>query len=204
MKKILIGAACATIVLSFWGCASTPPSAVERVIYDVHTNYVEKVVTSTTVNAETNAAGVVNYQTNTVSNTVSSPEYGLTPKESFVAGVKSGAASVSPITGGIGEIVGAGILLLAGVWGHLRSLNSSKATSVTLAQEVETLRAFIQTLPQGTKYDTAIVSWLQAHQIEAGVTGQVLGLLENKVSNADAKAAVQELKSTIDVLQQQH
>jgi len=59
------------------------------------------------------------------------------------------------------------------------------------------LREFIQALPNGTKYDAAITAWLQQHQMQAGVAQQVLGILENNVSNPEAKAAVNEISATL-------
>ena len=89
-----------------------------------------------------------------------------------------------------------GLLALLGAWGHLRSYKAGNTASA-IAQEVETLREFIQALPNGTKYDTAITSWLQNHQMETGVAQQVVGILANSVSNPDAKVAANEIANTL-------
>jgi UDP-N-acetylmuramyl tripeptide synthase len=101
---------------------------------------------------------------------------------------------------GIGTIASSGLLLVLGIFAHLRGVGNTAAannTSATLAQEIEALREFIQTLPSGAKYDTAITAWLQQHQLQAGVATQVLGLLGNEVSNPDAKAAVTEIQGVL-------
>jgi hypothetical protein len=111
--------------------------------------------------------------------------------------VQAGGTALNSVLPGVGSMVSMGVLALLGLWAQLRSSKNGNAASA-IAQEVETMREFIMTLPNGTKYDTAITSWLQSHQIETGTVSTVLGILANDISNPDAKAAVTEIQQTIN------
>jgi hypothetical protein len=186
LLSIIIVAGCATT-------AAKPPTPIEQGIFTTITNtvVVEKpVITPVYV---TNSVGVaqVIWQTNTV--TMTNVGYTMTVSPATQATIQTGATLVNTFAPGIGSMVGAAILALLGGLGWLRSskIGAGQATTAAaLAQEVETLRAFIKSVPNGEKYDQMIVSWLQAHQMEAGVASQVLTLLSDKVSNPEAKAAV--------------
>lgn len=202
-----------------FGASPTPPTALEAKIYHIETNWVEKVVTKTNevpqlvpvtqVVTVTNAEHVVTtntitlMQTNTVQNVVTVTnevaQYQMTPGATAQGGATFLGSLANTFFPGAGPAVTYGILGLLGLWGAARSTKNGQ-TAATIAQEVETLRSFIQTLPNGTAYDTAIVGWLQSHQVEAGVADQVLGLLNNKVSNPDAQAAVTEIKAALDAI----
>ena len=209
-------------LLAVTGCATEfgvnpkGPSAVENKLYTTVTNYVTATVNQTNTVTVTNIAQVTVTNTvgqvipitvtNTVQQvqiipvTVTNQAITMTTAPSTAATIQAGGAIINGFAPGIGSMVSAGLLALFGLWGHLRS---SKAinTSAAIAQEVETLREFIQTLPQGAKYDTAITAWLQAHQMETGTAQQVLGLLANNVDNPAAKAAAAEIQNTLAALQ---
>ena len=85
------------------------------------------------------------------------------------------------------------------VWGWARS-SKNYSTAANTAQVVETLREFIKQLPNGTKYDSTLTQFMTQHQAEAGVVNQVLTILQNEVSNPDAKQAAVELVTTINAL----
>jgi hypothetical protein len=185
------------------GCkslATTPPTAAERLVYDVHTNYVSvyTVQTNYVVGLITNILNQAVWVTNPVIgvSTQHVAQYGLTVKPGTTTVVTDAGAAVNTMYPGIGSMASMGVLALLGAWGWFRGRNSS-ATSVTLAQEIETMREFILTLPNGTKYDTAITGWLQTHQVQAGVAQQVLSVLANQVSNPDAKAALVNIQQAI-------
>lgn len=191
-----------------FGSNPAPPSAIEQKLFTTVTNVVPvtvvttNTVTQTNVVELTNITGAVVLQTNfvtlplIVTNTYFSTNQVMTPNDNSKA-IAQTAGSLSNIAApGVGGIVTGAIGMLLSLWGGLRS---SKNTSIGLAQEVETVREFIKTLPNGTNYDNAITSFLQAHQVEAGVAQQVLKLLSNNVSNPEAVAAAKTISDTIAV-----
>ena len=205
----LIGiAAFAVATLTFAGCQSTSaqigatpsaPTKVEQFLFDTETNFTPKVTVVSTVQTLTNSAGIAETSTNTALETNLVPVYTQTVKPATTATVEAAGAALNVVMPGVGSMVSMGVLAVLGLWAHLRSRKNGD-TSAVLAQQVETMRTFIQTLPNGTRYDTAITAWLQSHQLETGTASTVLKLLETKVSNPDAQAAVKEIAATIDAL----
>ena len=205
----------AIALMAVAGCAAFAdtrnPNIVERTIYDVHTNYIDVAVLHTNVVTQVNTVTVTNEQnnivtttntvvmTNIVSSTDQVPVYGLTTKTATASTVSAIGAGINIVAPGVGSCVSLGLMALLTLFAHLRGLKHA-ATSSTLAQEVETMREFIQSLPNGTKYDTAITGWLQAHQLETGVATQVLGIVGNVVDNPAAKVAAQEISATLTQL----
>jgi hypothetical protein len=202
---------CGSLASEF-GATPAAPSTVERVLYNTVTNFVEIPVTVTNTVQATNQVVVtttniigqtvtvtnqvvqVITSTQTVTNVV--PVYQLTPSATAgaaVSGITTVGNFIAPGLGTLGGIAATGLLAL---WGWLRS-GKKGATNDVIAQEVETLREFIQALPNGTKYDAAITAWLQAHQVQTGVATQVLSVLENSVDNPAAKVAAQDIIAAI-------
>lgn len=220
MKKNLLALlSVLTLSLALVSCASTPPTAIERQLFTTVTNQVtvikeipvpvfvtnQVVQTVTVTNAlgvptpvfYTNQTTVIAWQTNTVTATNEGYIYSISPTTKQA--ITAGATVIDGFAPGIGTAVGAAVLAILGGLGWLRSSKdgaNKAATAAALAQEVETLRAFIQSTPNGQKYDQLLVQWLQSHQLEAGVAQEVLGLLEQKVSNPDAKVAVEAILQT--------
>jgi hypothetical protein len=187
MKKItslkigLVLAALVTVTgCSLFGSNPVAPTAMESGLFDVQTNQAAIVTTSPT------GGLVTNLQTS----------YTLTTKATTTAAVQTGGSVLNAVLPGVGSMASMGVLALLGLWAQLRG-NKASNTADAIAQEVETIREFIKTLPSGTKYDTAITAWLQSHQLETGTADQVLSILANTVSNPDAVAAVNEIKNTI-------
>jgi hypothetical protein len=69
-----------------------------------------------------------------------------------------------------------------------------------LAQNIESIREFVKTLPDGDKYDQAIVEFIQDNQREAGTLDAVVRLLERHVSHPQAVASVAEIKALLESL----
>lgn len=213
MKTTLI--VLALVALLAEGCAAfgpnpSPPTKFEQTIYDVKTNVVQQVVIRTNFVTQivpvavfqTNSVGVLltNYVTVsqvvpqyvTITNTTET--YLLTPKASTVADTQVAGSVSNLMVPGSGGLV-AGILAgLFTMWGKLRS---SKQTGSALAQNIETMREFLKTLPNGSKYDLVLTTFMQAHQAEAGVLNQVLDILNNTVSNAQAQGSVKEIQNAL-------
>jgi len=205
VKTLMAGslvAVCLSAVL-ITGCtalATKSPTAAERLVYDVHTNYVNVVTIQTNyaVNVITNILDQVIHVTNRVVAVVTNQqaEYGLTVKPGTTETVTTVGAAANTMYPGIGSMASMGVLALLGAWAWFRGRKSS-ATSTTLAQEIETLRQFILTLPKGSQYDVAITGWLQTHQVETGVANQVLGILATQVNNEEAKGALLNIQQAI-------
>ena len=204
-KRIFPIAIClALIVLPIAGCRyfganPSPPSGLERSIFDVETNLIaelgKRVVTNTVsvpvlVVVTNPATGIVVQGTNEVlvqkfnliDVTNYHEEYTLTPKTNGVVAVGT------QVAGGIANLVvpglgGTVVAALGGIFGLWAKLRSAKKTAVTLAQGTEVIRNVVQTLPDGANIDSKITAFLQKYQIEAGVLDQVLAILQQQKSS---------------------
>ena len=221
--------ACTVIVLA--GCGTfgsnpSPPNAVERALFTTVTNYVPATnyVTTTVPQYTTNTVTVTNvvqqpgqppaqvivtnevtrtnFVTQTVAQVTNVPSYTLTPSSATQSGISTIGSAVNTFFPGVGGIVGYGLAALAGAWGYLRSSKLGN-TSSALTQEMETVLEFMGALPNGAQYVTTLKTWMQAHQNDAGVATQVLGMLANDVSNPDAKVAAAQLVTAINALNAQ-
>lgn len=197
---------------SVLGTDTSAPNAIEHKLFTTVTNYVEVPVQKSVTNYvakevtvyQTNTVGQIMTVTNVVSTPVYSvvtvtnlvPQYENTVKTGTADTVKAGGGILNTFFPGVGSMASSGVLALLALWAQMRS-GKRQDTSAALVQEVETMREFIKTLPSGTKYDAAITAFLQQHQLEAGVATQVLGLLDNQVSNPDAKAAIEQIQGTL-------
>lgn len=214
----LIGLALALLA----GCASKPPSAFEQKYFNITTNppviaVVTNLVpvtlykTNEVVQTITNTQNVVEYRTNLIPVAVTTnieartalvtnhPEtYNLTPKPEAIQPIQTIGGLIGNFFGA-GGIVTTGIGALFSLWGVLRS-KKNYGTAAQLAQTIETLRTFVQQLPNGQAYDTALVQWMQQHQAETGTINQVLALLANEVSNPDAQVAAEHIRQAITAL----
>lgn len=200
---------------SLMGTSPSAPSKFEQSLFNVQTNWTTNSVWTTNIIPQvvtqqvwhTNTIGLLDIQTNTytifttnvafVTNTI--PQYVMTTSDSTKTLVSGTGTLINTFFPGGGGAVTAGILALLAAWGHLRSSKNGD-TAAALAQEVETMREFIKTLPSGTKYDVAITQFLQDHQVESGVAKQVLSLLSDRVDNPEAKVAMSEIKNTLAAL----
>jgi hypothetical protein len=208
----------------FVGCSALgtnpgPPSGLEKILYNTQTNYVpivqvvtnQQIVTVTHTNfVEITNAGVIEFHTNvvTVQQTNQVPATNITQQAQYTENLKPGVSTIASTIGGvvntffpgIGAIGVQGLLAALGTWGYLRSSKKGD-TNAALAQEIESIRAFIQKLPNGAAYDAAFVNFMQAHQNEAGVGSEVLGILAKEVSNPDAQVAAQQMQTFLQQLQ---
>lgn len=214
----MLAAICAGLTACSAFRNGAPPTAFERSLYDVHTNYVPTVTvqtnvipvttyqTNTVTVTVTNPVGVVEwhtnvavvpvtqYQTNYASVTNQTPNYTYAPNSRLTGA--EGAVSAIPVYGTLASTALAG---LAAVWGWFRS-SKNGAAGATLAQSIETMREFVRQLPNGNVYDTALTQWLQQHQADTGTLTTVMNILENSVSNPDATIAAQQIRAAIAAL----
>jgi hypothetical protein len=186
---------------SMFGTNPSPPTKAESLIYNTVTNYVPVVVPSYVTNQVT----VTSYATNVVPVTVAAvtnlqPQYVETVKPGVASGIAAGGGVLNVLLPGMGGLISTGVTALLGLWGYLRSSKQSSAnydTGAALAQEIEIIRSFIKTLPNGATIDNTLTNFIQAHQADSGVLTQVLNLLASEVSNKDASTAAQQIAQTV-------
>jgi len=170
-------------------------------------------ITVTTTNTQGVTAYVTNYQAVTVpvtsyvqtTQTVTNqePNYVNTPKAGTSTAAQAVGGVVNTFAPGVGTMVGYGLAAVLGLVGYwTSSKNKAMAsanydTSAALAQEIQAVRSFLKSLPNGATMDQALTTWLNAHQNDAGVAEQVLTLLSNEVSNSSAQMAAQQIQQTI-------
>ncbi len=215
---IAIGAAALLCVTGckYLGADTTAPNAVERQLFNTVTNYVDVPVVKSLTNYvtkevtlfATNTIGqivtVTNevqtpvYTTVTVTNTI--PQYENSVNERAKAGARGAAGILNYFFPGSGPMAATGLLAVLAAWAQARS-GKRQQTAAALAQQMETVLEFIKTLPNGAAYKEAITGFLKSHQMESGVAEQVLNLIEDKVSNADARAAMEEIKAALTAAQ---
>lgn len=194
-----------------FGANPTPPSPIEAKLFDITTNQVPQVVTKTNVVTQynvvtlTNSVGLVTFSTNTFFNTnvvqttniIQAYQYVTRPENTQT--VTQLGNAVAPFTAGWGSIISAALVGFYGLWAHLRSTKST-ATSSALTQEIEAIRSYILTLPQGTKIDSAVTQFMQKHQVEAGVANQVINLIKGFSNNATVTGVAAQLQDAINQL----
>lgn len=178
MRNTITLSALLLLSLGIIGCAAfkngSPPTKFEQQLFTIQTNQVPVVTPS----------GATNFQ----------PVYTYSPGP-VIKDVQTGVGLIP----GYGGLVGTGLGALAALWGWIRS-SKNYNTGVTLAQSIEAIREVIKALPNGATIDNQLTQWLQQHQADTGTVQSVLTLLENDVSNPDAKAAAQQIISTIQSL----
>jgi hypothetical protein len=225
----LLGAAVALFVVvgcGTFGSNPSPPTSVERALFNTvtnyvvqtnlvqvavpvfHTNEVVQTVTNTVPGGPTQVLTVTNtvVQTNYVQTptevVTNVPTYTMTAKPGTTSSIQAGSGILNTFFPGAGSLIGYGLTALVGAWGYFRSSKLGD-TSGALTQEMETVLEFLGAMPNGPQYVNTLKSWLQAHQNETGVATQVLAMLSNEVSNPDAKVAAQQLINTINALNAQ-
>lgn len=222
MKRILAPLAVFSgLVLLLAACATRAPSAFELAHFNVVTN--PPVISVTTnvipvtlyktnevVQTVTNVLGVTEYKTNVVpvsyqvlqtnvALVTNEPQtYSLTPKPEAIQSYKDVAGAAGNLFG-VGGLASTAVGIFFSMWGFLRS-RKTHSTAVDLAQIIETMRSFVKQLPNGAAYDTALVSFMQAHQAESGVINQVIQLVTNEVSNPDAQVAAEHIRQSLIAL----
>ena len=205
---------------SLFGTNPSPPTPTEGKFFDVVTQYVQVPVivlktnwtdhTNIVIALETNSFGVPFNVTNyldipiptvsPVTNLATQTNYTLTPNSTTTSTISAIGAGVNMAAPGFGGLVGAGLTALVGLWGYLRSYKPAVNTNSALVQEIATIRQFVQALPNGSVYDAAVTKFLADHQADAGVATTVANLLENEISNGDAKVAAAQVIQTIQTL----
>lgn len=201
----------------------TPPTSLERQLFDVVTNYAPRVVVQTNIIQTTNYATVVvtnvidqvtqrpvwvtnfaqvtEYATNVVTSTNQVPIYQLAPGKGSEAATAIGGTVAAPFgwCGVVSLVLGAlGTTYLS--WRNKAlagSVATANAVSETLAQNIQTLRRVIETTPQGAQLGALVKQYLMQHQTENGVIQQVAEIVADVVDEPSAKLAAQEMQKLL-------
>lgn len=175
MKPIL--ALSLLIVLLPLGCSSTP-TATERKIFDVSTNYV--------------ASG-----TNII------PIYVETIKTNWVTAINAGGSVVNTAAPGVGTLVSTGILGLLSIFLGIRNRqyagqNTSLSQAAgTLAQIIETGREVLSKTPQGQQAANAFTAWMVTHQADTNTIAQITQIVKDSTDNEEAQKAADQILALI-------
>lgn len=224
MKKLLIIPIIAAALIT--GCASTP-TAFDKAVADVTTNYVPHLVLQTNIVTVvqtnsilqlvtitnsvgvlvpvfvTNLTSIVTYQTNVVmaTNLVAVPV--LTPNDT-ATGTASVAGSIGNILApGTGSLITESLLgLLAIFLGYRNRQFAGKNDALTqsagvLTQIIETGRELMSSTPQGQKAADAFTQWMVTHQAETGTIGEIANIVKGSTNNAEAQAAANQILALI-------
>jgi hypothetical protein len=193
------------------GCATHSPTATEQKLFDIQTNFVPKVTLQSQVVTTTNELGQTQQHTNVSAVTQQEVAgYTFTPKPEVKANLEATASGVGTIAGGaagipfLGSVSGMGVGLILTIWGWFRSskrASAGAATAATLAQIIETTRELLKQIPDGAKYDTALVKFMQQHQTDAGTILQIANLLKSQVNNDQAQGAANQIIAAVKALQ---
>lgn len=194
-----------------FGANPAPPSKTEQKLFDIETNVVPQIVTRTNTVTTTNVVNIpsptgvpmfsTNFvtATNVVTQTNQVEEYQYTPKPATTATVTQLGTAVAPFTAGWGSIISGALVGLYGLWAHMRSTKKGD-TALVLTQEIEAVRDFILTLPQGTKIDAAVTQFMQQHQTESGVAQEVMKLIKDNTSDPTVVGVATQLQAAINDL----
>lgn len=197
------------LLLGGGGCVSGPPTTLERAWFDVSTNTLPQVTTevvrapeiSSTNRLTTDpATGLVTTNTVTVTNWVEQTRfitnavetYTLAPGAGLAQAAQTGANISNLLAPGSGGLVAAAITGLGWIWSSIRNRKNGKIAAGGL-QAIQVFRSVLQTTEEGKMLDRELTRWLMKHQIEAGISSEVLQLIQGTVSNDDARRVAAEI-----------
>jgi hypothetical protein len=120
-----------------------------------------------------------------------------TPSQTTQGILSTSSTVANAFLPGLGGLISTGVAALLGLWAYLRGSKSQEVAG-TLSQEIETILAFIQKLPNGQNNRDAIVTFIRQHQEDADVLKGVLSVISKYVDKPDAKADADIIKSIID------
>jgi hypothetical protein len=228
MKKLIIIplASAALLISVLIGCGTTP-TALDRALSNVQTNYtpvlglqtnvvtvfqtnvfVQTVTVTNSVGApvpvlQTNFVAVPVYSTNLVVVTNQVASYTLTPGSTATA-VAGGAGVVANLGApGIGTLVTGGLLGLLSIFLGFRNRAMSGQNDVltqasgVLAQTIETGRELMSSTPQGQKVADAFTQWMVTNQAQTQTIGAITQIVKGATNNVEAQAAANQILALI-------
>lgn len=226
-KIIIIPIASVALLVSVLIGCSTTPTALDRAVANVQTNYtpvlglqtnvvtvfqtnqvVQTVTVTNSVGApvpvlQTNYVAIPVYTTNLMVVTNQVASYTLTPGSTATA-VAGGAGVVANLAApGIGTLVTGGILGLLSIFLGFRNRQMSGQNDVltqsagVLAQTIETGRELMASTPLGQKAADAFTSWMISHQAQTNTIGQITQIVKDSTNNVQAQAAANQILAVI-------
>jgi len=214
MKQINLSLAIVALAVTV-GCTTTP-TALDRAVSTVQTNYVPMLVLHTNVVTEVQTVTVTNsvgipipiFVTNTTSvvvlQTNQIPQYVLTPSPT-ATGVASVAGSVGNfVVPGTGGLITSGLLAALSIFLGWRNRSMAGKNTVlsqsagVLAQIIETGREIMSKTPQGQSAADAFTRWLVAHQAETDTISAISQIVKDNVNNNEAQAAANQIIALIN------
>jgi hypothetical protein len=164
------------------GCATgSPPTATERALYQVTTNFVTNVNQVAVVGTN----GVVT-ATNWVTNVFQT--FDLQPRASVEAGIRAGGVAATGFGFGLGGVIATILTAVYGAWATWKNVQNAKLAA-TFANNVQVYREVVRAQPSGTVLDEKLKEQIKAQQVESGVKEQAAKVVETKVNTVEAKAA---------------
>lgn len=213
LSLLLAASAVAIVGCSMFGANPSAPTKAESLIFNTTTSSVPVVIPAYVTNQQVITQITTNNVTLTVTNFVpvtvpaqtnQQPAYTETVKPGVTGVLQAAGAVLNTFFPGIGSIVATGVTGLIGAWAYGRSQKQGANTTSALAAEIQVARQLIQQVPNGAALDNEFVNWIQAHQADAGILEQVMGVVENEINSNSgsqgAATAAQEIASTVAAL----
>lgn len=192
----------ALLTLTLTGCSSAP-TAVERFFYDIKTNEVTHVTSTTNI-----IEGVQHIATQT--NIAQEIVWEIKPTVTTVS--KVGSSIVDSLFPGIGQFALVIITGILGIFGYNRQKKLTNAVAAadgheemstkyqlateSLVQSLEVFREVMKATPQGVALNAKLTDLLQKHQMTAGVIREVatfVSLVDNEKAKRTATAILETL-----------
>lgn len=175
-------------LLTLIGCSTgAPPSAFERSLYTVQTNYVTNVVALAQIDPTNPTNKVV---TNVVYQTNVFATYELTPKEAVVTGIQTGGTLGTMLGFGPSGVIASLLLGALSAFGAWRSNRRGKALTI-LGQNIETASEIFKAQPGGAALDAKFKTEIKSQQVEGGVKKMAADVHDNQVNPGAAKESAE-------------
>lgn len=179
------------LLLTIVGCATgAPPSALERTLYSVTTNYHTQVIPVAIIGTNATVTAT-NYVTNVVAT------YDLHERESVRTGVSAGGAVASTFGFGAGGVIASILLGLYGAWAKFKNVKSNKL-NVVLSQGIETARE-IMVATSGVNVEKRFVEEMKSQQVDADVKKEATKVSSENVNTAEAKKSAEDVISPSNI-----
>lgn len=160
------------------GCATAQPTATERALYHVSTNWVTNI--SQVAQMDTNRV-----VTNIVLHTNVFATYDLHPRESVISAVQAGGAVATTFGFGLGGIIATLLLGAYGSWITWRNSRNAKTAKV-FSNNVEVGKAVINVVA-GPATEAQYVDAIKSAQVKAGVKDMAAAIVDNNVDTKEAR-----------------
>lgn len=215
LKTILGGIALAIIVA---GCSTTtPPTKFESKLFEIQTNYVDKIAYQTNVVWQTNPVVSTFYTTNAQNIVIPVYQTNLIPLPfpqlvtitqhipDYIYSQGTNAQVLRDTAGAIGNLAAPGVggPIASGIvglglalWQWVRNRKSTAAAS-SLVQAVQVGRQLLQAVPSGPQIDAQYKKWLFDNQKALGVLPVVMDLVDRVVDTDAARQVTDQIRQGV-------